>query len=58
MAAPAVCNLAGKLIALRPSLTPAQVADPIERGADVHPDHPEIVRINPRATVELLTRER
>ena len=47
-------NLAAKLLALKPTLTPSQAIALIERGADAHPDHPQILRINPRATIALL----
>jgi subtilisin family serine protease len=51
MASPQVCNLAGKLFALDPSLTPAQVAELIRKGADQRGD---FLLMNPKATVALL----
>ncbi len=54
MASPNVCNLAAKVIALRPDLTPPEVIALIEKGADPHPEHPEILLMNPKATVALL----
>jgi subtilisin family serine protease len=53
MASPNVVNLAAKLIALDPSLTPEQTIDLIKRGADRSPDG-RLRLINPKATVELL----
>ncbi|MEZ4386732.1 MAG: S8 family serine peptidase [Candidatus Krumholzibacteriia bacterium] len=57
MASPQVCNLAGKLVAIRPELQPAQIIDLIERGADPHPDHPEILLLNPRRSLALARAE-
>ncbi len=54
MASPNVCNLAAKVLALRPNLTPPEVISLIEKGADQHPEHPEILLLNPKATVALL----
>jgi hypothetical protein len=53
MASPNVVNLAAKLIALDPSLTPQQVIALIEKGADPSPDGRRHL-INPKATVALL----
>ena len=53
MASPNVANLAAKLIALDPSLTPEQTIDLIKRGADRSADG-RINLINPKATVALL----
>jgi subtilisin family serine protease len=53
MSSPNVVNLAAKLIALDPSLTPEQTIDLIERGADPTPDGRRHL-INPKATVALL----
>ena len=53
MASPNVVNLAAKLIALDPSLTPEQTIDLIKRGADRSPDG-RLNLINPKATVALL----
>ena len=53
MSSPNVVNLAAKLIALDPSLTPEQTIDLIKRGADHSPDGRRNL-INPKATVALL----
>jgi hypothetical protein len=53
MASPNVVNLAAKLFALDPSLTPEQAIDLIKRGADRSSDG-RIHVINPKATVLLL----
>ncbi len=53
MAAPNVTNLAAKLIALDPSLTPADVVKLIKDGSDLSPDG-RFRLINPKRSVELL----
>lgn len=53
MASPNVVNLAAKLIALDPSLTPEETIDLIERGADRTSDGRRRL-INPKATIALL----
>lgn len=53
MASPNVVNLAAKLIALDPSLTPAQTIALMRKGADTSPDG-RLHVINPKATVALL----
>jgi subtilisin family serine protease len=53
MASPNVVNLAAKLIALDPSLTPEQTIDLIKRGSDRSADGRRRL-INPKATVGLL----
>jgi subtilisin family serine protease len=53
MASPNVVNLAAKLIALDPSLTPEQTIELIKRGADRSADGRRNL-INPKATVALL----
>ena len=53
MASPNVANLAAKLIALDPSLTPQQTIALIEKGADASADG-RLHLINPKATVALL----
>jgi hypothetical protein len=53
MSSPNVVNLAGKLMALDPSLTPEQTIDLIKRGADHSADGRRNL-INPKATVALL----
>ncbi len=54
MAAPNVTNLAGKLFALNPKLTVAQVIDLIKTGTDNSEDG-RIKLINPQKSVETLT---
>jgi subtilisin family serine protease len=53
MASPQVCNLAGKLLAVDPELTPGDLIRLIEEGADPHPDHPEMLLLNPRQSLLL-----
>jgi subtilisin family serine protease len=53
MASPNVANLAAKLIALQPSLTPAQTLAIMEKTADPSPDG-RLHVINPKAAVALL----
>ena len=53
MASPQVCNLAGKLVAVRPEQKPAQLIQLIEQGADPHPEHPEILLLNPGKSLAL-----
>jgi len=53
MASPNVVNLAAKLIALDPSLTPQQTIALLKKGADRSPDGRRNL-INPKATVALL----
>jgi subtilisin family serine protease len=54
MAAPQVTNLAAKLLAIDPSLTPAQLVALISEGADPLEGYPDRKLINPAKTVELL----
>jgi hypothetical protein len=56
MAAPQVTNLAAKLLALRPQLTPEQVIDLIVRGATPSADG-RLHLINPKASVALLQQQ-
>jgi subtilisin family serine protease len=53
MASPNVCNLAAKLLTVKPDLTPVEVVALIEKGADAHPKHPDILLMNPRASVAM-----
>ncbi len=53
MSAPAVVNLAAKLIALDPSLTPGKVKDLIKQGADLSTDGKRLL-INPKKTIALI----
>lgn len=54
MAAPQTANLAGKLFAIDPGLTPGETISLIRRGSDSAPTDPRIKLINPKRTVELL----
>ena len=55
MASPNVVNLAAKLFALKPSLTPAEAARLIVDGAEVKKQGDQVLRIiDPRKSVELL----
>ena len=54
MASPAVVNLAAKLLALRPTLTPSEVIGLIERGAEPREREFSYWLINPKRSVALL----
>ena len=54
MASPNVCNLAAKLFTLEPGLTPVEVVELIEKGADAKEANPDILLINPKKTVGML----
>ncbi len=54
MASPNVCNLAAKLVTRKPDLKPAEIVLMIEQGADAHPDHPDILRMNAKRSGMLL----
>lgn len=54
MASPNACNLGAKLVALKPQLKPAEVIALIEQGADPHPEHPEILLMNPKKSVGMV----
>jgi subtilisin family serine protease len=55
MSSPNVVNLAGKLLAVEPSLTPDQLRELIEGGCDEHQTGDRTVRlINPKKSMELL----
>jgi hypothetical protein len=56
MAAPNVTNLAAKLLALDPSLTPARLIDHIKNGADEATSPKPMLLINPQRTLSLLRR--
>jgi len=58
MAAPNVINLAAKLLALDPSLQPAEIIELIEAGATEREGLKDLLLIHPRRTVELLERGR
>lgn len=54
MASPNVANLAAKILALNPKLSPQQVISLIEKGADNLPENPQLKLINPKKTISLL----
>ena len=55
MSSPNVANLAGKLLAVDPSLTPAELRELIEGGCDERPAGERTVRlVNPKRSMELL----
>jgi len=54
MASPNTLNLAAKMVAYDPTLTPQRIIELIEKAADQLPDQPELKLINPKATAELL----
>jgi subtilisin family serine protease len=56
MAAPQVANLAAKLFALRPELTPAEVVELIRANADPIPGKDGRFIIHPKRTIEALGR--
>jgi subtilisin family serine protease len=57
MASPNVMNLAAKLVAMRPNLTPPEIIALIEKGADSLSDQPNLKLINPKATAALLAEQ-
>jgi subtilisin family serine protease len=54
MASPEVANLAGKLFALDPKLTPADVIGLIKGGLDANPDDKRIQLLDPKKSVDNL----
>ncbi|MBS0189988.1 MAG: S8 family serine peptidase [Phycisphaerales bacterium] len=56
MASPNVANLAGKVLALDPRLTPSQVVDLITKNADPMEGYPGRLIINPKKTIAALKR--
>jgi subtilisin family serine protease len=54
MASPNVCNLAAKLMTRKPGLKPSEVVYMIENGCDVHPEYPDILRMNGKRAGMLL----
>ena len=54
MAAPNATNLAAKLFALNPALTPAQVVVLLTTGAEPMEGKPELLVLNPKRSVEML----
>ena len=58
MSSPNVVNLAAKLLAVDPSLTPAELREVIEAGCDEHQTGDRTVRlINPKKSMEMLLRK-
>ncbi len=57
MSSPNVANLAAKLLALDPSLTPTQLIKLIKKGADEVGDEKSMLLINPKKTVGLLNKK-
>jgi hypothetical protein len=58
MSSPNVVNVAAKLIAIDPTLTPAQVIDLIKGGADEVQGSKPLLLLNPKLTVDLLRERR
>jgi len=56
MASPAVANLAAKLFALNPQLKPNDVIDVIKAGLEANPKDKRILLINPKKSVEALSK--
>jgi subtilisin family serine protease len=54
MASPQVCNLAAKLLAVRPELSPTELIRFIEEGATPHAKYPEMLLMHPKKSVELV----
>jgi hypothetical protein len=54
MASPEVANLAAKLFALDPTLTPDQVIDLIKAGLEPNPTDKRILLLNPKKSIEAL----
>ncbi len=54
MASPNVANLAAKILALKPNLTPEEVIKLIEKGSDPLPEDPNLLLLNPRKTLQLI----
>jgi len=57
MSSPNAANLAAKLFALQPDLTPQKAIQLIKQGADSLKDQPDLLLMNPRATVDLLRKQ-
>ena len=57
MAAPQVTNLAAKMLALRPEMTPAQVVAAMRENAEPVPGQAGRFIVNPKRTIEALQRE-
>jgi subtilisin family serine protease len=54
MASPNVANLAAKILAIKPNLSPVEVITLIEKGATPLPEDPNLLLINPKKTLELI----
>jgi hypothetical protein len=54
MASPEVANLAAKLFALNPQLTPTDIIGLIKTGLEANPDDKRILLLNPKKSVDAL----
>ncbi len=54
MASPNVANLAAKILALKPELSPKQVIELIEKSSDNLPENPQLKLVNPKKALERL----
>ncbi len=54
MASPQVANLAAKLLAINPALTPREIVELIDKGSDRSTENAAIKLINPKKTLELV----
>ena len=57
MASPEVANLAAKLFALDPKLTPGEVIDLIKGGLEANPSDQRILLLDPKKSVEALQKQ-
>ena len=57
LAAPQLANLAAKMLALRPELTPSEIMALVRANADPLPGYPGRIIIHPKRTIEALRRE-
>jgi subtilisin family serine protease len=56
MASPQVANLAAKMLAVNPRLTPVRIVELIREGAGPSPEDPSVLLINPKRTLSMLQR--
>ena len=56
MASPQVANLAGKILAKYPNLTPLEVKDLIIKGATISDDNEKVLLIHPQQSMKLIER--
>jgi len=57
LAAPQLANLAAKMLALRPELTPVEIMNLVRANADPLPGYPGRIIIHPKRTIEALRRD-